>query len=176
MKYINVIGTSGSGKSTFSKQLAGKLNLAYIELDDLFWLDDWIESSDQVFFEKLERQLAMHPLGWVIDGNYSRSQHIKWAQVDTIIWIDFPFFLNLYQSTQRAFDRLIKQQHLWSSSNNKESLKMIFSRDSIVLWMIKTHAKNRKKYLSLMQDPKMMHMQFIRLQSRKQVKDWLAQY
>lgn len=108
MKYINVIGTSGSGKSTFSKQLAGKLNLAYIELDDLFWLDDWIESSDQVFFEKPERQLAMHPLGWVIDGNYSRSHHIKWAQVDTIIWIDFPFFLNLYQSIQRAFDRLIK--------------------------------------------------------------------
>lgn len=49
MKYINVIGTSASGKSIFSKKLAGKLNLAYIELDDLFWFDDWIESFDRKF-------------------------------------------------------------------------------------------------------------------------------
>ena len=33
---INVIGTSGSGKSTFSKELAGKLNLLHIEMDYLY--------------------------------------------------------------------------------------------------------------------------------------------
>ena len=33
---INVVGTSGSGKSTFSKKLASKLNCPYIELDQIF--------------------------------------------------------------------------------------------------------------------------------------------
>jgi len=43
MRRINVVGTSASGKSTFARMLAQKLQLDYIELDDLFWLDDWQE-------------------------------------------------------------------------------------------------------------------------------------
>lgn len=50
MKRINVVGTSASGKTTFSKQLAEKLNLSFIELDNLFWQDDWQQASDTIFF------------------------------------------------------------------------------------------------------------------------------
>ncbi len=52
---INVIGTSGSGKSTFSCALAQKLAIPYIELDSLFWKPSWSGSSDAEFFEKTER-------------------------------------------------------------------------------------------------------------------------
>lgn len=41
MKKVNVLGTSGSGKSTFAKALADKLNCAYVEMDGLFLLDNW---------------------------------------------------------------------------------------------------------------------------------------
>lgn len=34
---INVVGTSGSGKSTFSRRLAAQLAIPYIEMDALFW-------------------------------------------------------------------------------------------------------------------------------------------
>ena len=34
---INVLGTSGSGKSTFGKKLADKLNVPYVQLNELFW-------------------------------------------------------------------------------------------------------------------------------------------
>ena len=54
MKRINVVGTSSSGKTTFSIRLAQKLKLTYIELDDLFWLDDWQESTDTAFFQKIQ--------------------------------------------------------------------------------------------------------------------------
>lgn len=102
MKRINVIGTSGSGKTTFARTLAEQLNLTYIELDNLYWLDDWQESSDPIFFEKIQTQIGLAPNGYVIDGNYSRSQKIKWQKVDTIIWLDLPFHLNLYRSIKRA--------------------------------------------------------------------------
>ncbi len=50
MKFINVVGTSASGKTTFARQLAKKLGLIHIEMDDLFWLDNWQETPDDEFF------------------------------------------------------------------------------------------------------------------------------
>ena len=46
---INVVGTSGSGKSTFARELAELLKLLYYEMDQLFWKLDWQESSDDEF-------------------------------------------------------------------------------------------------------------------------------
>lgn len=173
MKYINIIGTSGSGKTTLAKQLSSQLGLAYIELDNLFWLDDWIESGDELFFSQLKQQMDLHPEGWVIDGNYSKTQHIKWEKVDTIIWIDLPFYLNFYQSVSRTLHRVLTQKNLWTNSNNKERLSMMLSRDSIIFWMIKTHAKNRKKYQKLMSHQDYQHIQFIHLKSRKEINAFL---
>ena len=58
MKRINVVGTSATGKSTFSRSLAAKLGLHYIELDNLFWLDDWQESSNEALFSKLKTAMT----------------------------------------------------------------------------------------------------------------------
>ena len=58
LKRINVVGTSGSGKSTFSKNIARKLNAPYIQLDELFWNPNWKESSDEDFFPKVEKALS----------------------------------------------------------------------------------------------------------------------
>jgi len=173
MKYINVVGTSASGKTQFSKQLAEKLGLAYIELDDLFWLDDWQESPDDEFFLKLQQKIDAATAGWVIDGNYTRTTKIKWKQVDTVIWLDLPFHLNLLQSIGRTYNLVRQQQPLWQNSNNRESLVKVFGRDSIIWWMIKTHAKNRKKYQAMMKNPQYQHIQFIRLRSRSQIQNFL---
>jgi energy-coupling factor transporter ATP-binding protein EcfA2 len=72
---INVIGTSGSGKSTFAKALAQQLAIPYIEMDTLFWKPHWTGSSDAELFEKLEQAISQP--SWVLDGNYKRSQPIK---------------------------------------------------------------------------------------------------
>ena len=66
MKRINVVGTSATGKSTFSRALAEKLRLHYIELDNLFWLDDWQECPDEIFFARIEAEIAKAKNGYVI--------------------------------------------------------------------------------------------------------------
>ena len=55
---INVIGTSGSGKSTLAKRIAEKLDIPYIELDELFWKPNWTESTDEEFFPKVARAVS----------------------------------------------------------------------------------------------------------------------
>ena len=91
MQRINVIGTSGSGKSWLAKNLATTLNIDYIEMDALNWKPDWQEASPEEFLDGLQRAVAGD--SWVLDGNYSRTNDLKWKQADTIIWVDYGFFL-----------------------------------------------------------------------------------
>lgn len=175
MKKINVVGTSATGKSTFSRALAARLGLHYIELDNLFWLDDWQECPDEIFFAKIEAEMQKAADGYVIDGNYTRTIPVKWSEIDTVIWLDLPFPVNLYRSIKRAVQRAWHKQDLWSNSNNRESLQRMFGRDSVVRWMIATHRKNRKKYVQMMNAPEYSNIRWIHLKSQKEIDQFLQQ-
>ncbi|MCH4246312.1 MAG: AAA family ATPase [Acinetobacter populi] len=175
MRYINVIGTSGSGKSTLARQLAVRLNLPYIEMDNLFWKNDWQQSTDEEFFAKLRHAMDKAEQGWVIDGNYTRTMPLKLEKIDTIIWLDYSFSINFYQLSKRTFTRILSRKQLWTDSNNHENWKIMLSKESIFIWMINTYSKNRQQYLAMMQDPKYQHIQFIHLTSPKQTKAFLRQ-
>lgn len=164
MKKINVVGTSGSGKSTFSRQLAQKLNLPCTEMDALFWQPDWGEASDEQLFCAL-RQVVAQP-GWVLDGNYTRTMPIKWAAADTVVWLDYSFARTLKQALGRALQRSWSGQELWPGTGNRETFRKSFlSRDSVLLWTVKTYRANRRKYQKLFADPAYSHIRFIRLAS-----------
>ena len=100
---------------------------------------------------------------------------MKWVEIDTVIWLDLPFPVNLYRSVKRAFQRTWSQRDLWENSNNRESFLRMFGRNSMIWWMIKTHAENRKKYLEMMRMPEYQHIQWIHLKTPKQVSHFLAQ-
>lgn len=172
MKKINVVGTSGSGKSTFSRRLAAKLNYPYIEMDALYWQPNWGEPTDEEFFANLERSLS-HTC-WVLDGNYNRTGPIKWAEADTIIWLDYAFSRTLFQAVKRALSRCISGRELWPGTGNRESFKkLFFSKDSIVLWTIKTHKSNRQRYQQLRANPKYNHINFVHLSNPKMADEYI---
>ena len=174
MKKIIVIGTSASGKSTLAKQISQKCKIPYVQLDQLFWGPNWSESSDEDFFRKIIEHTKEPE--WVVDGNYARTSHLTWPNADTIIWIDLPFWLTLYQSFKRGIYRGLSKNELWPGTGNRESLKRFFSKDSVFLWMLKTYYPNRTKYLRIMREPKFSHLQFIHLKSRKEIKEFLEQF
>lgn len=171
MKKINVIGTSGSGKSTFSRMLATKLDYPYLEMDAMFWKPNWQESSNDEFFSKLRSALAQDT--WVLDGNYSRTTEIKWASVDHIIWIDYSFSRTVYQAVKRAFILSITKDELWGTGNFETFTKSFFSRDSVIAWTLKTYKLNRVRYTKISTNPKYSHITFVRLKNPKMAKKFI---
>jgi len=170
---INVIGTSGSGKSTLARAISQQLNIPYIELDALFWQPDWQGTPDDQFFARLEARLAGSD-GWVIDGNYKRTQAVKWRDIDMIVWVDYSFGRTLYQAVKRAATRAWGKQEIWAGTGNRETFrKSFFSRESIILWTLKTYTKNRCQYQALLNDPAWQHVRFIRLRSPQQTQLFL---
>lgn len=172
VKKINVVGTSGSGKSTFSKQLAEKLNYPYIEMDALYWKANWEGSYDEEFFSKVATSIAA-PC-WVLDGNYSRTTPIKWQDVDTVVWIDYSFPRTIYQALKRAINRNISGHELWPDTGNRESVqRSFFSKDSVIIWTLKTFYSNRKRYSEVMSNQNYKHINFVRLTHPQKTKMFL---
>ena len=168
---INVVGTSGSGKSTFSKRIAQKLNVPYVQLDELHWKPDWQESTDEELFSKLKNAISSDR--WVVDGGYTRTIPIKWRRVQMVVFLDLPFHIVLYRIIKRSLLRGIKKEELWHG--NKETVwKHLFTRESMILWTIRTFHKNRKKYAELFEREEYSHIKFVRLCTRKEVESFVT--
>lgn len=172
MKKINVIGTTGSGKSTFAKALADRIDCPYIQMDQLFWKPNWVESTDDEFMPKVKD--AVSGDAWVLDGNYSRTNDIKWENADAIIWVDFSYFRTLLQLFKRTIMRIITKQELWTGTGNRESFgKSFMSKKSIFVWFYKNYKTNKSRYSELMISPKVTHITFIRLRNPKEVRQFM---
>ena len=168
---INVLGTAGSGKSTFSKLIAEKLNVSYVQMDELFWKPDWSESSDEEFFPRLEQIVSFD--GWVLDGNYTRTIPIKWKRVQLVVYLDLPLHIVLYRLIKRSFIRGLKNEELWNGCN-ETIWKNFFSSDSIILWGLKMFHKNRERFDQNSRCSKYSHIKFVRLRSRREVQQFVA--
>lgn len=170
---INVVGTSGVGKSTLARRLAQGLSVPYIEMDTLYWRPDWQGTPDDELFNKI-RQATAAP-GWVLDGNYNRSRPVKWREVEMVVWVDYSFWRTLRQAVWRAASRASRHQELWPGTGNRESFRRSFaSRDSIILWTLKTWRQNRERYLRDMHDPRWQHIRFVRLQNHRDTEAFVA--
>ena len=169
MKRINVIGTTGSGKTNFSKELSAALDISYVQLDELFWKPNWVESPDEEFLPKVTS--AVKKDTWVLDGNFSRTTEIKWQRADTVIWLDFSYFTTFTQLLARTIRIAIKKDELWPNTGNKESFrKSFFDRSSILLWFFQNYERNKKRYENIIQSHEFSHLNFIRLKNRKEAR------
>ena len=161
---INVIGTSGTGKTTFSRALASVLGISCHEMDRMFWQPGWTASDEDEFLARVKE--AVSGERWILDGNYNRATPIKWATVECVVWLDYPFHRTLRHAVSRAFRRSVTQEEIWPGTGNRESLrKNFFSRDSVLLWTLKTYRSNRASYRATMDAGEDRAFVFVRIGS-----------
>ncbi|MCW5747278.1 MAG: adenylate kinase [Alphaproteobacteria bacterium] len=141
---IAIVGTTGSGKSVLAGELARALSLSHVELDALFWMPEWQPALYELFRYRVETATAAD--GWIIVGNYSQVRDLVWGRADTLIWLDFPLPLVLWRLLRRTIGRIISREELWNTGNRESLRKAFLSRDSILLWALKTHRRNRDRF------------------------------
>jgi adenylate kinase family enzyme len=170
MDRIVVVGTTGSGKTTVGSRIADILGLRFIELDSLYWGPDWVP-REQTEFERSVVQ-AISSERWLVDGNYSRVREIVWPRATHIIWLNYSFSRVMCQLTRRTLSRVFHAQELFSG--NRETLSnTLFSRESILLWAIRTFQKRRRDYGQLMRSGKYGYLEFIELRNPAETEEFL---
>ncbi len=153
-----IVGTTGAGKTTLARALAANLSAAYVELDALYWQGGWTPAAD--FVSQVER--ALQPECWVVDGNYTNQvqAHIL-SLADTLIWLDYSLGTKLWRLLKRTCPRVLRREVLWNG--NTETIRsQFFSRDSLLIWLFKTHWRQRRRYRTFFKDAP-EHLTLLRL-------------
>jgi len=167
---VVVVGTSGSGKTTLARRLARALGMPNIELDALHWAPNWTEVPDEVMRERVDR--ALRGAGWVVDGNYLKMHDIVWSRADTIVWLDFTLPVMFWRVSLRTFRRVVRRVELWHG--NRESLRTaLFSKDSIILWVLTTYKGRRRQIPELLAQPEHAHLKVVKLTTPRMADAWL---
>lgn len=172
MHRIVVIGTTGSGKSTLAAALAARLNAACIDLDALHWQKGWQGAPTEVFRERVAQAVSVER--WVLAGNYSKTRDLTWARADTLIWLDYAFPLVFWRLLRRTVSRIVTQEDLWGSGNRESWRGTFLSRDSLLIWALKTHWKYPKSIMLAVQQPEYAHLRLLRFRSPGETERWLA--
>jgi adenylate kinase family enzyme len=169
---IAVVGTAGSGKTTLAAQLARLLNVRHVELDALHWGADWAEPPLDVFRARVADALNVD--AWVVDGNYSKVRDMIWERADTVVWLDYSLPVILVRLAKRTFHRTATGEELWNG-NRETFRRALLSRDSILMWALKTYRRRRREYPLLFGKPEYRHLTIIHLASPGAADRWLAQ-
>jgi len=86
MRKVLVIGSGGSGKSTFAKHMGQLLNIKVIYLDTLYWNFGWLETPKADWLKTVEELVKRD--SWIIDGNYSGTLDLRLRACDTVIFLE----------------------------------------------------------------------------------------
>ena len=161
MRRVVVFGTTGSGKSWLAQRLAARHGLRLIELDRLYWGRDWQPAPLELFRHRVERETRDGD--WIVVGNYGQVRDLTWRAADTLVWFDLPFALVMWRLLRRTIRRALTREDLWGTGNRESFRTAFLSRDSILLWAIKTHRRNRQRFAvecqSMAKDKKVVRLQ-----------------
>jgi adenylate kinase family enzyme len=165
---VSVLGSSGSGKSTFARELARRLGVVCVELDALHHLPGWQEAPVEEFRRAVAA--AIDAPGWVVDGSYSKKLgDMVLGRADTVVWLDYPRWFVLQRVVRRTLRRVVTREELWNG--NREAWTNLYSRDphqNIVVWSWTHFHENRRVNEARMDD------RWMRFRSPRAAKRWLS--
>ena len=157
---VSVIGTSGSGKTTFAGALAQRLRVHHIDLDAINWQAGWtdLNTDDPEEFRRRVSDAAADE-AWVCCGNYSKVRDLVLARATHLVWLDYPRTLVMARVLKRSFHRAWTGEELWPGTGNRETFARWLDREHPIRWAWDTYASRKARYGAMMDEPAVAHLQ-----------------
>jgi adenylate kinase family enzyme len=169
---VVVVGTSCSGKTTFARQLSELLRARHIELDAIHWKADWEPRAPAELRRLVEEAVSVER--WIADGNYSVIREVIWPRATAVAWLNYPFWRVFSRALWRTVRRAATGEELYSG--NRETFRKAFlSRDSILLWIITSHWRQKREYRRLQETGTYPRARFIEFRRPAQATLFLSQ-
>jgi len=139
MKRILIIGTSGSGKSTFANKVAERSQVPFFPTDEFYWEPNWKVATPEKVRQQVMNIIARDT--WVLDGNFDDEHELVWKRAECIVWLDYSLMTICRQVVVRNLAWTLTRQQIWSG--NRMTLQRAFSG---ILHAVKSHPLKRQKY------------------------------
>ncbi len=98
-----------------------------------------------------------------------------WARADTVVWLDPPIWLILPRLWRRTMRRIATGEEVWPGTGNRETFRGAFlSRDSLFVWVLKTHWRRGRLYRAQLARPEFAHLAVHRFRDPADAERWLA--
>lgn len=98
---VCVIGCSGGGKTTLSREISTKFELEYVSIDrDIRWLPSWRAREKQQ--QRAITAKLVQRKRWVMDGSSPSSFDIRLPRTDLILWVRVPRRIALFGVAKRV--------------------------------------------------------------------------
>ena len=108
-KKILIIGSAGSGKTTFALKLSELTGLPVIHLDKEYWLPNWEKPNSEEWIEKVRELLKQE--SWIMDGNYRSTMDMRFKEATMVIFLDYKRSTCIKGVLKRVFNNNHKQRH-----------------------------------------------------------------
>ncbi len=158
-----VIGSGGSGKSTFSRELGNITGLPIVHLDKLFWHPGWERTPEDEWREVVSREVKRD--AWIMDGNFGGTREMRMQAADTIIMLDLPRWVCMY--------RILKRTLVYRKDIRPDMAQGCYERFDLefILWVWNYRGRSRKRALDEIK--KLRDKRVVILSSRDAVKRFL---
>lgn len=162
---ILVYGVTGSGKTTLASRISKVLDIPFHSADDLAFEPGWVTVSTELQKERVDQICASEE--WILDSAYSKWIEGPLSRVELIVALDYPRWLSLGRLMRRTWHRVVSKETC--CNGNVETLKLVFSRDSILLWHFKSFKSKRARINNWVSEGRTVMV----FRSQKEVEKWL---
>ena len=172
LERVIVVGSSGSGKTTFARSLGAVLGRPHVEGDALYWGPNWNARGD----DELRRLVAEAAAGdrWVFDGNYWRVRDLVWTRATDVVWLNLSLPRCFGRCLKRSVSRLIRREELWAG--NRETFReTFFSRESVLWWLLTSFRGSRRRYRAVFDGDEYAGLRKIELRRPRQAARFLTE-
>lgn len=98
---IMIIGSPGSGKSTYTRRMSQRLNYPIFYLDR-YWHQTDYSMAAKKHLDFLQAEFMRAHQNCIVDGNYSSLMPTRMKQADLIIWLRVPRVIAIKRVINRS--------------------------------------------------------------------------